>query len=70
MVVVPGGRKEFGPIVEKCLSHPLLKGRIGGVHQRLGGEGEVRGDQVGVDHGHLRKPTGERKCSIGHRIDR
>ena len=58
-MVVPWGREEAGPLVEKGVSHPLLQSGIGIVHHGLGREDGGRGDQVGVDHGHFREPVGE-----------
>jgi len=68
--VVPQSREKGGPLREECLSHPLLQGGIGVLHQGLGQEGGGRADKLGVDHGHPRYPEGGGHCPVSHRVHR
>jgi len=47
------------------LSHCLLQGRIGAIHQGLGREGRGREDKVGIDHGHPGQPEGDQERDGG-----
>jgi len=68
--VVPWGREKGGPIRKECLSHPLLQGGVGVVHQGLGREGGRGAHKVGVDHGHPGQPAGEGNSTMSHRVHR
>ena len=52
-MVVAWSREESHPIHEEGLPYPIREGGVSVVHQGLRGKGRGRGNEVGVDHGHL-----------------